>query len=904
MNRRTTALLMAGALAVVAGATASPAYASGGATYYVSTTGSDSNAGTSAAPFLHVQKCAAIMVAGDTCQIGAGTYRETVVPANSGTAAARITYVAAPGARVTIDGSDTLGGWTAVTGANLTTLQASDPTLAGSPFASAVGAGKVYQSSVTMNPALPGRQVFVDGGMQVEAQWPYPGNNPAEPVLASATSGTTTSLSDPALTQAAGFWVGARLTSHNWFVSETGTVTSSSVGTVTASSLPNCVGLSPNQQNLYSLSNKMALLGHPGEWFYQPSTNKLYLWTMDGASPSTHTVEVKQRNVAIDASARSYISFVNVGVRAATAQTSSTSHHIVFDGMAARYVSEYADLAIDPNKVTGADPCDVLTAGETTSGILLRGTANTLRNSTIDWSAGNGVLVAGTGNTVTNNAITNVDYMGSYAAGINVLGSNHVITHNSVIGSGRSNINIDNKVAGTVSSGHTISYNDLADYGKLVVDVGAIYVCCGVNLAGTTIDHNLLHDAAPLTVSAPAPGVYLDLATYNGTVHNNVAWNGTTYGVVLINPNGAASSGNKIYNNTSGTDSKAVSLFGGTYSTSEITNNVGSVDTAPGVTVSNNLAHTTDPQFVNPGARDYSLKSTSPARGAGVVRAPATDGYTDAAPSLGAYQFGAPKWVGGHRAVRSTVQAEAYTSGSGVSTHAAGTGSVMGSFDGGDWARYNGVDFGTGRDSFVGSIGSEAGYAGQRFQIRIDSLTGPILGTATVTATGGFDSFENQPTPIVTTTGVHDVYLIALGTAPGVANLDSFAFTRLAGQLEAEQADAATGTSTSAGGTGTVVGSFDGGDSLGFLSVDFGQSRTVFTAALGVDPAYAGQTFQVRRDSATGPVLATVTANSTGGWGKYTTQSTAITATSGLHDVFVVGTGGAGIANVDWIAFE
>ncbi|MEV0824690.1 hypothetical protein [Nonomuraea rubra] len=114
-------------------------------------------------------------------------------------------------------------GWTQVTPAHLAALQADDPTLNGSEFSAAVTAGRIHRAAVTVNGGLPGQQVFVDGAMQPEAAWPHPGNNPAEPMLASAQPGTQTTLSDRALTQPAGWWVGARLTSHNWFVSETGT---------------------------------------------------------------------------------------------------------------------------------------------------------------------------------------------------------------------------------------------------------------------------------------------------------------------------------------------------------------------------------------------------------------------------------------------------------------------------------------------------------------------------------------------------------------------------------------------------------------------------------------------------------------------------------------------------------
>src|SRR5262249_28612977 len=62
------------------------------ATYYGSKTGRDSNNGSQAAPWLTVQKAANSMSAGDTVNIGAGSYEENVSVGTSGTAASRITY--------------------------------------------------------------------------------------------------------------------------------------------------------------------------------------------------------------------------------------------------------------------------------------------------------------------------------------------------------------------------------------------------------------------------------------------------------------------------------------------------------------------------------------------------------------------------------------------------------------------------------------------------------------------------------------------------------------------------------------------------------------------------------------------------------------------------------------------
>jgi hypothetical protein len=66
-----------------------------GNTYYVSTTGSDSNNGLgtdNSHAWLTINHAAQVMVAGDTVNIEAGTYSGEIIPANSGTAVNPITY--------------------------------------------------------------------------------------------------------------------------------------------------------------------------------------------------------------------------------------------------------------------------------------------------------------------------------------------------------------------------------------------------------------------------------------------------------------------------------------------------------------------------------------------------------------------------------------------------------------------------------------------------------------------------------------------------------------------------------------------------------------------------------------------------------------------------------------------
>ena len=65
---------------------------------------SNTGPGTSAKPFCKIDAAAKKATAGDTVEVRAGTYPESVTVRSSGTATARITFTAAPGASVTIRG--------------------------------------------------------------------------------------------------------------------------------------------------------------------------------------------------------------------------------------------------------------------------------------------------------------------------------------------------------------------------------------------------------------------------------------------------------------------------------------------------------------------------------------------------------------------------------------------------------------------------------------------------------------------------------------------------------------------------------------------------------------------------------------------------------------------------------
>src|ERR1017187_8339438 len=75
------------------------------ATYYVSTTGNDSNPGTIGSPWLTIQHAASSVSAGATVYVFGGVYNESVNFPTSGTASAPISFQSYPGQTAVIDGT-------------------------------------------------------------------------------------------------------------------------------------------------------------------------------------------------------------------------------------------------------------------------------------------------------------------------------------------------------------------------------------------------------------------------------------------------------------------------------------------------------------------------------------------------------------------------------------------------------------------------------------------------------------------------------------------------------------------------------------------------------------------------------------------------------------------------------
>jgi hypothetical protein len=594
--------------------------ASTGALYVGGPNASDQNPGTATAPFATIQKAASVVVAGNVVRIRSGTYRETVEPLQSGTAEHPIVFEADSAAQVIVSGADPVQGpWSLEHGE----IYSCEVELQSEP-----------SEHITSNSTLLANQVFVNGRMLIEARWP---NLPDPDDLLdrsllrrpSATAWTNSTIDDAEIPTIDGSWAGGRIWISGWFLSRTAAITSQ-----TGSLLQFDANVEAPFRNYYYLTGKLGALDAEREWFYDGT--KLHVWAPGGGAPQN--VEVKKRNYAFDLKGRSFLHVKNIAIFAAAIDTSTYSNGIVLDGLKAQYINHSVTLAGEELQFTHAEE----------TGIRLLGPGSVIRESEVTFSSDQGIVL-GPDTEAHDNLVENVAYAGTYASGIApILGDNHRITYNTIRRTGRSGIDL---------RGHRnveIGYNDIHDFGMLTDGGGGIDASQGVDLTGTRIHHNWIHDTGGTGEGdAFETGIALVQGAGPCTIDHNVFWNNRDADLLDKEPAHTSF----VYNNTFATSTPA--SF--SYVTHVITpvdvqrNNIyrSEIDLNGGGTtgdIAKALLLDTDPKFVGSGAGGlvYRLSTGSPAIDDGIVIDSITEAFSGSAPDLGAYEFGGVEWIPGH----------------------------------------------------------------------------------------------------------------------------------------------------------------------------------------------------------------------------------------------------------------
>ncbi len=656
--------------------------------------GADTNSGSRLdAPFAHIQRAADMAQPGDVVCVRGGTYRETVTPPHSGTAQAPIAYRPYRQEAVTISGADVVTEWSrAADGAYRAAMPAD-----------------FFRSTINQSD-----QVFVDGRMMALARWPNPSPDVSRPAKSTitkfirktrdkATNWTTAVFEDAALAPAEdNYYVGAEVViqpnKDAWSWTLSGTVIAQQGRQLTIRSR-NDSGQDGSQAayavgSRYYLHNLGKLLDADGEWYHDRRAGQLALRCPDGSDPTQHSIEAKRRDYAFNLDSKSYIIVqgfhlfacsLTTDIKAGSgvewddngndrypwrgAKTIAPAHHLVIDGIDAKYLNHFTDMSGH----------FFLQWGQNT-GIVVSGSDNIIRNCTLQYSAGHGIVTLGQRNKVINNLIEDVSYQQADCAGISTGGAadsfDHEIAYNTIRRCGRSGIlprNLRNSTPGHLVA--RIHHNDISACMLQDFDGGCLYAAGDGTF--TRIDHNWCHDVSGFAAS----GIYPD-ALNNWIIDHNVIWN-VEWGIHLQN-NGVLIANALCYNNTilvRNTSGVSYGPFGFANNANHnegsllVNNLVACLNPAESkgyrpvsggfeqAEIGKNLfwdsiaGSATDPHFADILRFVFTLQADSPARDAGQVVSAVTrsgltipafnDPVSGVAPDLGAYEFGQPPWKAG-----------------------------------------------------------------------------------------------------------------------------------------------------------------------------------------------------------------------------------------------------------------
>jgi len=126
----------------------------------------------------------------------------------------------------------------------------------------------------------------------------------------------------------------------------------------------------------------------------------------------------------------------------------------------------------------------------------------------------------------------------------------------------------------------------------------------------------------------------------------------------------------------------------------------------------------------------------------------------------------------------SQIEAENYSSVWGLNKEMCldtGGGYDLGSGDHGDYLVFNNVNFGAGATSVSVRLASGASYKGGQLEFRLDSLTGPLIGSLDLGYTGGWQRWATKTASLTPTSGMQNVYIVLKGGS-NMTNFNWFKF--------------------------------------------------------------------------------------------------------------------------------
>jgi uncharacterized repeat protein (TIGR02059 family) len=472
--------------------------AASGTDYYVSTSGSDSNTGLSAAAswktLTKVNSVFASLKPGDKILFNRGdTFIGTLNITASGNSANPITIGSyGSGANPVITGFTTITGWTAE-------------------------ANGVYSKTISCQSSP--NVLTINGKQYALGRYPNAGT-----YLTIDSHSSNTSITDADLNSGVTNWTGAEaVIRKNEYTLDRCTITGHSSGTLSYTDASSQEDATDGYY--YFIQNDRRTLDQFGEWYYDGS--KLYVY-FGSATPTNYTVNLCTLDNLVYAYRYNYTTINGLTFRGSNKQLI--------------YLRE-----TDHSVVSG---CTLDFGG--TYGIYLITTYGLVDNNTISHTAVAAVTSAWTNTTITNNTIKDVGLIEGLSPvetasnGIDIFALTNLVQYNKLDSIGANGIR-------SLGSGGTFKNNFVSNFSLLMNDTGGLYANGGTSGSNLVIDGNIFINGigklGKSTYDYIVEGLYLDSYSKYVTATNNSIANCRGKGIQLSNASYITLQGNTSYNN-------------------------------------------------------------------------------------------------------------------------------------------------------------------------------------------------------------------------------------------------------------------------------------------------------------------------------------------------------------------
>jgi len=579
--------------------------------YFVSKDGNDANTGAEDNPFLSISKAASVAKAGDVVTIKAGTYEETLTPANSGYDGLPIVFQAAAGEKVIITAMEALSGWT------------NDE-------------GFIYKTNVDWDL---GQDNFVmNGDIACDlARWPN--NEDGDPFTINSLRNTGGSGKD----EINAYLKSDQIPDYDWenggsvffygdmpgsgWTTWKSWITASSSGRVDFSLDKNPDWIRtfhyPAGLGDFYLEGIKEVLDFRNEWYFDSETMELFIQLPGGVMPEDGAIQMKKRDLTINLTNRNYIEIKNIAVMGGGIVIDGTGN--LLKGVSSFYGSMTRGIV----KNFASDK----------QAVLIKGSNNVIEHCEVAFGSASGIYASGVNTKVLNNSVHDFNMLGCYNAPMYVRnGSGTLIKNNEIYRGGRDAINLN-------SPNSEVAYNNIHQSNLIADDCALLYTLGAKKYL--KIHHNWFHDAQGRGKLKKAAGIYLDNDAGDIDVYNNVVWN-TEWTNIQINWNGTNLN---IYNNTLWDGSAVMGAWhkeGTAFSNVNVWNNLSNSSAWEEQSdKQNNLTISSGDPFTDLDNGDFTLKAGSAPIDYGRVIDGYTDGYIGDKPDVGAYEFGGTAWTAG-----------------------------------------------------------------------------------------------------------------------------------------------------------------------------------------------------------------------------------------------------------------